>query len=119
MVTQRYKLQISTGAEKIAYESSSKLVFFENGSSQKLFFVGIYTSDLKFMLFNISDFNRFGHDEIPVALIGTANLQSGSEGYKGCYGLHYREPLIFYTVCAEYDDTIYVVNVETIGLSKV
>lgn len=112
------QLNINYGPEKIAFESSSKLIFFENVKVQKLFYLGMYNSDLKFYLYNISDFNQFGYGA-PVTLVGQTEIFRNSKvPYTGCHGLEFRDDTTFYTICQGNDNNIYAVDIVINNLCK-
>ena len=122
IVTLREHIKIKNGFDQISSERSSQMIYFEAPNYLKQFYIGFFSNDLMFYLYNLTDFNEYMTKNNTIKRVGTANLQSKKWGpgfqFKGWYGLNYKDPYVFYSLWVDVEDYIYFINVNVSSACK-
>jgi len=117
MVEEVRSFRTNGKTQKIAFESSSKIVSLQSTDTRKLFYLGFYTNDLDFSLYNISDYLNYETKD-PASFLGGVNLQKSDGFYEGCDGINFRDQSIFYTFCSTEEGDIYIVDIRSTQLGE-
>jgi hypothetical protein len=81
MIVASDHVPINNGRKMIAFDSSSKLIFYTNTGLQKSFFIGFFDANQIFHLYNITDFSKLGNEngEKTMRRVAKADLKTGTQ----------------------------------------
>ena len=122
ILKKEYSMQISTESFQVAFQRPSLIVHSQIKNNQKQYFFAVFNNKFDFFLYDITDYNVLNGKVNPIVLLLKTSLltpdSTTNYEYSACQGLRYRGNVIFYSVCWDWQDRIYIASIDVQGIDE-
>ena len=119
-IKKEFNGQISSESFQVAFPYSSKILHAQISNNKKQYFLALFDNKFDFFIYDITEYNILDGKVDPVKLIMKVSLIKPNPTtiyeYSAWQGLSYREDVIFYSVCWNWQDQVFIASIDIKGL---